>query len=499
MKSATIAIALSLIITCVLSQTYQPLSTSTCSLGRATFYTHNNQGSCGLDSINALKARFDLNFGFAPNQAFYFGETQCGECFQVIGPYGASDTFDTNPKPTIIMTTDYCPSSGNEQWCSGDMTHFDLRVGAWDALTKSDRQFEPFLFTFQKVACPFTAANSPVSVQVVAVNDYYLSLRPYFHAIAIKDKLKIKESNSQTFVETATKQEDFQFAYQGGGSGIQYPLTVRVTALLTDEEIDVTIPSKPSVGNTFSSSSQFSYDSIAQDPIKKCSYYAEENIYDDKLYRDVDNNHRTANDYRVYDYNVNYNLKASNAASGSYCLSLAFSAWGSFQISKKTPIKKQDVMALQFDIRSNQQLTDKITFSINGAQGSSGASNFKYISTTTTWSTVTWYMNTSDIPQEIFTIYLQQQSADSYTFYLDNIKWIYFETPEDINGDSVSSASSLTTASSSSSSYPLTTTFFSSMLVGGSSNLPQVSLSFKVGVNFYIHTIAGLIIFLLYF
>jgi hypothetical protein len=435
MSQIVVLLSLLLITTTYISCAYTPTN-ATCSLARATYYNHNGAGSCGFDSINTsvfTSSIFDLNFGFAPNELFYKTETQCGECYQLIGPYGARDTASTNPKPIIAMVTDVCPVGDNVQWCSADMTHFDLRVGAWDSLVNADRSFEPFQFTYQKVVCPFDANTSPVSVQVVDVNQWYLSLRPFFHAIAVETRLLIKESGATDFKATATATNDFQFTYQSSNP-IKYPLVVRVTAMSTSETIDITV-SSPSVGAIYQSDKQFSY-TAKQEAV--CSYHVEPTVYDDILYRGVADNHRTADDWRLYPGSTVTNLQSTAVTpkSGSYVFEAAFSGWGTLQIARKTPLYKDSTVALQLDVRSSQTLSQKLSIAFNDAGGQPGASQFYFFDTTTSWKTITMYLNTSDIPSELYIIYMQLQTAEANTFYFDNIKWIMVQEQEQVGESS---------------------------------------------------------------
>lgn len=60
----------------------------------------------------------------APNEAFWDNSAKCGTCYEIDGPLGT----------VKVMVTDVCPVSGNAQWCSGDITHFDLSQGAFQAI-----------------------------------------------------------------------------------------------------------------------------------------------------------------------------------------------------------------------------------------------------------------------------------------------------------------------------------------------------------------------------
>jgi hypothetical protein len=407
---------------------YTPLAGSQCDLGRATWYEVTSIGNCGFDGISIFNNGFDLDFGVAPNSYFYFNDTQCGECYQIIGPYGARDTFQTDPKPTVVMVVDQCPVVGNEQWCSGDMVNFDMRKGAWNSLTNGNTGFEPFLFTYQKVACPFNAQQTPVSIQIVDVNAYYISFRPFFQALAIQNTLQIQESGSTTWASTNLMTADFQFSYQNGQQ-LKYPMTVRITALSTGETIDVTISSTPSNNDVYSSEKLFSISSVAQKPPLECTYYVDPVVYNgESLQRPVAPNHKTADDWVIYNNSVTYNLYSTAVPPtvGQYVLETSMSDYGTFQIAREAPIYKSNAIALEFDICSNKtQPSNLLSLSFNGAGGSSGASELYYVTPIDTkWNTYRIYLNTSDIPAELYIIYFQYQSTGSDIFYFDNITWI---------------------------------------------------------------------------
>lgn len=81
------------------------------------------------------------------------GSLECGQCYEVTGPFGTVTAIVRTLKLTLPQSIkvmrisfddcssrqvgDYCPVQGNEQWCSGDMVHFDLRDSTFSQIAQS--------------------------------------------------------------------------------------------------------------------------------------------------------------------------------------------------------------------------------------------------------------------------------------------------------------------------------------------------------------------------
>ncbi len=397
---------------------------NTCATGRATFYDVGSSiGACGFDSVSNFNNYFPILYGFAPNQRFY-DSNQCGECFQVVGaPFGAPSTsVTTPPTPLVFMLMDLCPAVGNQQWCSNDKTHFDLRRNAWLSLTNNDANFEPFYFTFQKVACTFNN-NARVSIQVVDfIANSYISLRVVYHSIAIQNRLELVMGQSgSTVIKTNPRTSYNEFPLS---TNLQFPILVRIFALHTNEVIEVNIGT-PTKGSIYASSKQFDITSVSATtttaPICEKPQIFQHIYLDSLVLYDTVANHRTANDWRIYVYNANYVMGAT--------LDISFTAWGSFQIARKVSIVKQlDVLGIEFDIKAQAGSNPQISFSINGAGGSAGSSsNYMIQPSLSKFDHFVLYFNSSDFSSitEINLLYFQHQQSTAASYSIDNIKWIF--------------------------------------------------------------------------
>lgn len=89
---------------------------SSCTKGRITRYTGwENSGSCSLGKhTNAIGPKY--MYPSSPNQAFFKSHTQCGICYEMVGPLGVLRTRVEN----------FCPAGSADPLCNGDMIHFDL-------------------------------------------------------------------------------------------------------------------------------------------------------------------------------------------------------------------------------------------------------------------------------------------------------------------------------------------------------------------------------------
>ena len=122
-----------LLVQILLISSLKPLSE--CIQGRITHYIeYENGGSCGFG--------FPKIYGATPNEKFYNNGEKCGICYELVAPDGV----------LYFMVDSYCPVSGNEASCSGDMFYFDLHKNAFDSVVK-DSSLGKLNITFRMVAC----------------------------------------------------------------------------------------------------------------------------------------------------------------------------------------------------------------------------------------------------------------------------------------------------------------------------------------------------------
>lgn len=117
--------------------------------GRATWYNHPGQGSCGygkLQGVEGYKANFGIDSVAALPDVHPDFRGSCGLCYEVkcrgiraISSSGQvnlprEDACYNESMSIIVKVVDTCPCSGNEEWCCGDMDHLDLSEQAFGRL-----------------------------------------------------------------------------------------------------------------------------------------------------------------------------------------------------------------------------------------------------------------------------------------------------------------------------------------------------------------------------
>jgi len=131
-------------------------------------------------------------------------------------------------KEIQAMVVDLCPVQGNEQWCSGDMTHFDL--GGSTAFA----QLEPPVtgvkeITFQWLPTP--VGNTPVKLRLKdGVNAYWVAIEVINHRYPVA-KLEIKDPQSGAWIAgNRTRPGMYNYwQFDFTGNGLKAPFQIRIT------------------------------------------------------------------------------------------------------------------------------------------------------------------------------------------------------------------------------------------------------------------------------
>ena len=199
--------------------------------GRSTYYTTWEQGACNYGQISTDSFPY-ANIA-APNEAFYNKSLACGGCYEImcVGPWDQSycPNSDGCLKPNasiIIEVTDECPVQGNEQWCSGDITHFDLSQHAFDLI--ADNTCGVIKQKWRQVTCNFGAGESIVISNHNGINEWYYGLTvesvDYYGQIS---NVELKDASSSSFV--AGQRQDYNVFLWQSTTGLKTPMSVRVT------------------------------------------------------------------------------------------------------------------------------------------------------------------------------------------------------------------------------------------------------------------------------
>jgi hypothetical protein len=134
----------------------------------STFYTGVDDdsggyaGNCGYGDLSRTLGLDHVPYGpmfFAGSPVLYRGGAGCGSCYEI----ECSNSSACTSGPIQVTMTDFCPTLGNERWCSGDHIHFDLSGHAFSK-TVNDVGVGHTPLQFRRVEC---VRNGFLVVQIV--------------------------------------------------------------------------------------------------------------------------------------------------------------------------------------------------------------------------------------------------------------------------------------------------------------------------------------------
>jgi len=380
-------------------------------------------GLCNYQLIPNYNEGFNLGFGVSAT--IFASASRCGECYQLMGAWGATSTYDNNPAPTAIMIIGECQSETG--WCSNQnpfSAHFDMCPDAWTSFADpANDNLNPFLYTYQKIACPLNGKN--VGVYIAQASDFTLAFTPYWHIIGVSDSMEVKEHGQTKWSRTGARTNYNQYQYTAkGANGLSYPIDVRITANTTGERIVVTINSPTQEGDIYDSGQQFSITNDIQSPGKDCYHPFDPVVYGDNVHTPpIADGSIDPADFWFAISELNYVMQSTAVTPYGglkFCLEIPYANYGSFQFQRLIPVFKTEVRSLQMYLKGSAA-TKSMYVTLHGETGSS---NTYYPKITTDWTLYTLYLNTTDIPAQITAIYFQYNVAGDITIYYNDIEFV---------------------------------------------------------------------------
>ena len=206
---------------------------------------------------------------------------------------------------------------------------------------------------------------------------------------------------------------------------------MQVTANSTGEVITFNITSAPSAGDTIDSTQQFNVAPVTQSPPKLCFHPLDPIVYSDEIHSLPWAPTLQVADYWVIYSTLGYSLQSTAVTpyAGKYCLSVPYNAYGTFQFARPLPIFLSEVVAVEMYLQASSNTTD-LQISFNGPAANTGTSNGYNPSITTSWTLYRQYLNTSDIPAQITSIYFQFNANSDITIYYDNVQFVLVDPAE---------------------------------------------------------------------
>jgi expansin (peptidoglycan-binding protein) len=180
--------------------------------GRITYYEQSGNGACDIPQNEWPE------YTAALDENHFLGGMACG----------ATVRITNRDKAIVVMIVDLCPVAGNEQWCSGDLTHFDLGGEA------AFGQLEPPLSGVKEVEfqwLPAPVGDTPVKLRFKdGINPWWVAIEVLNHRYPIA-RLEIKNPQTGSWLTGDRTQPGmwnyFQFDFTG--NGLQAPFDIRIT------------------------------------------------------------------------------------------------------------------------------------------------------------------------------------------------------------------------------------------------------------------------------
>eukprot|EP01135_Chromosphaera_perkinsii_P006038 Nk52_evm3s384 gene=Nk52_evmTU3s384 len=193
--------------------------------GRSTYFNGETGGNCGFGTIPVNS--FPTQYIAAPNDAFYNNAKACGRCYEVECTGAWKESFCGGQpackegKSVVLQISDRCPAAGNEEWCSGDMTHFDLSQQAFDAIANTN--CGAVRMRYRPVDCQF---KTNMKLRFEGSNKWYVQVT-VMNANGNGGVTKVELKQGGDWISLSRSPYN---AWTGSlGSGISLPATFRIT------------------------------------------------------------------------------------------------------------------------------------------------------------------------------------------------------------------------------------------------------------------------------
>jgi expansin (peptidoglycan-binding protein) len=395
-----------------------------CTFGRATEYTFSGPGACGFGAISP--------YIIAPNEAYYNGSLECGQCYEVSAPLGT----------ILAIVGDYCPVQGNEQWCSGDMVHFDMASAGFNQIAQP--AWGVIEMNYRKVACP---VSGPVQVVVdSSTNPSYLNIYPFNYVVGVLT-VEIQENGGSWITLPRAMYNRFEYS---PGRNLNYPINVRMTSIY-NTQVTATLQSN-SPGAVVNASGQFptppQVGSSSQCPFVREPYIYREGLNDGGT-------HPTAMNWISTSWGLQNNTDwfyTVNPYAGMYCLQTSIDPWGALSFYVSAEISSSEIVGFDFWMRASTPYNSMFLY---WEDASTNTVNLPQIGTSWTHVYLPVTQWPSPIPSSIHKITLQNQGNPSPNLYFDEIQVVLnTSVPSPSTGYPVPSTSSSLPPSSPSTGIP---------------------------------------------
>jgi expansin (peptidoglycan-binding protein) len=181
--------------------------------GVATYYNADGSGACMFDPSTDLM----VTAVAAPDWA---GSAQCGRCLEVVGPEAQA----------VVRVVDQCPE------CPSG--HLDLSAEAFDLI--ADPLLGAVPISFRPVPCP-VIGNVAIK-QNDGANQWWFAVQIRNHRYAIAS-VELRQAGSTSWQTMA--RQDYNYFLLTSGSGILFPVTLRVTDMYQHQLVETVASLNP--------------------------------------------------------------------------------------------------------------------------------------------------------------------------------------------------------------------------------------------------------------
>jgi len=250
---------LALVIPAALAVTWQP--------GRSTFYQGIDNGNCGYGTISSTA--FPYLHIAAVDTPHWASSGSCGQCWlvQCLAGWTTGDpTCCQGAQNVTIQITDQCPTTGNVQWCSGDVEHFDLSPQAFQAI--ANPSCGVIKTQIARVDCPVQGTIS-ITQQPGTSGYWFAVIIDNVGGSGDLMAVEVMDSSTGAFWQMTVLQSYNAWLIQSS-AGFQLPVSIRVST--TDGQVltftNVITAFNPGTGRTTTPTTlQFSSNGVTPGPV----------------------------------------------------------------------------------------------------------------------------------------------------------------------------------------------------------------------------------------
>lgn len=401
------------IITITVQERLTPLSE--CTKGRITPYKGwETGGKCGFGPHKSATSSSYL-YPVSPNYDLFNSYSQCGACYEIVGPYGAIRT----------RVEDYCPKDDEQGLCTGDMYHFNVANNG-STFLMGDNDLSNV--TFRMVTCGFTG-----NVRILTddqMDEYSFSFIVLDHNLPIS-YASIKEDDT-TWTKINRNKNDNHWKYETNYKIIS-PLFIRIYSIngnyVTVEMKDL----KP--GQTYEANGNFNtpentYFNIKNFNTEEKPDDAEECCSRDKSdFTPIYNNGKLNEGYNNLNQKATVDYNSDDLYENQTSMNVKFQSFGEIIFQPVFPIRADQFSGVLVVIKTKNNCTNCLNLRAYDIKNKNQALK---LDTDNEWKTFRFSFDTLGIEKNEFNgiaIKYSKSSSQPYEINIGNIELLGVKNP----------------------------------------------------------------------